>query len=358
MQARVGSVALADLLRERAGTPLPAPDALGLVREPIGPEDAQVLFPSLRGRLFCYDPLTYFWRSPHQHARREFREHPEGTIRIRTNSRGMREDTEVSPVRPSLRVLVTGDSQLEGVCNNHESAPNVLEELLRDRGVPDAEVLNAGRGSFSFHNYLGVLERFADLEPHVFVVVAYGGNDFKGCLLLHRYFTRQPLAEHSPGWYERVKRAVDLSRAAAAQNLIQTAYFRDLPDERALSVSVASDLCRAIARLADSRGVASLFVYLPPASRDWVDKFDERLGAAAEELGFDANDRTLSDELADAWLGALRELGLDVLDLRDDFAKRTGERLYWSSDHHLSIDGHRAVAEALLPVIEAIAADR
>ena len=80
----------------------------------------------------------------------------------------MREDGEPSAVKPDLRLLVAGASNVEGMCANAESATNVLEAALRER-LPGktVEALNAGVGSSSFYNYLPVLERYRDYDDLV-----------------------------------------------------------------------------------------------------------------------------------------------------------------------------------------------
>jgi hypothetical protein len=91
--------------------------------------------------------------------------------------------------QPALRILVTGDSHTDGVCNNSESFTNLLEAELSAAHPGEAiEALNAGKGAYSFYNYLGVLERLLPLRPDVFVVAVYGGNDFVESLALRHTF--------------------------------------------------------------------------------------------------------------------------------------------------------------------------
>lgn len=104
----------------------------------------------------------------------------------------MREDSEPSAVKPDLRILVAGASNVEAMCANAESATNLLEASLRERlGGKSVEALNAGAGSSNFYNYVAVLERYSELEPDVLIVIVYGGTDFANGLALERYFNRR-----------------------------------------------------------------------------------------------------------------------------------------------------------------------
>ena len=119
---------------------------------------APVLFPF--GATEEYDAWSYFRHKPSQRLRLPLAEHDGGSFECSTNSLGLREDAELAAARPDLRILVTGDSHTDGVCENRESYANRLEaSLLVDRPGKCVEVLNAGTGGFSFHNYLGVLEK-------------------------------------------------------------------------------------------------------------------------------------------------------------------------------------------------------
>jgi hypothetical protein len=135
-----------------------------------------------------YDEHLLARRKPHFQGHIDLAEHPQGGWDIRTNALGLREDQEVPEEKADLRVLVVGDSHVDGLCANADSFPNLLEASLSERHPGRTiEVVNAGTGGWSFYNYLGALEGLAYLRPDVFVVVVYGGNDFQGAMSLHHF---------------------------------------------------------------------------------------------------------------------------------------------------------------------------
>ena len=71
---------------------------------------------------------------------------------------------------------------------------------------------------------------------------------------------------------------------------------------------------------------------------------------SAEALALSETDLQLNNRLADALLARLRDVGVDVVDMRAGFdASRGG--YYWK-DLHIDLAGHRRVAELLAPRIE------
>jgi len=145
-------------------------------------------------------------------------EHPRGKWYWTTDGLGLRRDREPSATAPALRVVVTGDSHTDGVCDNADSFCTLAElELASRRPGESIEVINAGRSSSSFANYLGVLERMLALEPDVFVMVVYGGNDFAEALVWERLVQGMPWPERTQAELDRAAAALALHPAAVAQ---------------------------------------------------------------------------------------------------------------------------------------------
>jgi hypothetical protein len=59
----------------------------------------------------------------------------------------------------------------------------------------------------------------------------------------------------------------------------------------------------------------------------------------------------LHDEIADAFLRYLEQRRIPVVDMRQVFRRNSGP-FYRVEDHHINVDGHRVIGEALVPVIE------
>ena len=120
-----------------------------LGRIPIEPELARQIF-ALDHPYNRYDSQAYWTHEPDLDARRRFDEHPDGAWTMRTNSLGMRRDTDPSSTPPDLRVLVLGDSHVDGICNNSENLCAIAESKLEaDHPGTSVEVLNCARGGHS-----------------------------------------------------------------------------------------------------------------------------------------------------------------------------------------------------------------
>lgn len=155
-------------------------------------------------------------------------EHPDGEIKFFTNSLGFRNNDELNRFNDKgLRILVTGDSHTDGVVNNEESFPNVLENLLNKRDSHQVfEVLNGGVGFYSFRNYYGFLEKHKSLQPDYYLVNVFTGNDFRENLLYED--SSNSYLNILKNVYMRVSRKIFLetkSKIPMNQGIDQTYYF-------------------------------------------------------------------------------------------------------------------------------------
>ena len=349
---------LDDLLAERASTPEAAPATIAertVFRAPIPEEDAARVFATiLEAKSFVYDPHTYFARPGGVDYWTALEEHPEGRFHYTTNSLGMREESEPAEEHPDLRILVTGDSHTDGVCNADESFSNRLEALLAARDADrSVEVLNAGAGGFSFYNYVGVLDRFAELEPDVFVVAIYGGNDFLECLKLRHYFDRTQRPVPRAAYWERVDRVrAEIPRGSAflSQAFSQLAYLDEFPDQAALAEDTALAALEELDRTCRERGVRLVVAYIPPLPAVKPEAIDF-LPRLLDILELDQADVELPGRIADAIGSRARELGVAWVDLRPAF-RASDELLYWKEDLHIDLRGHTVVADELLARVE------
>jgi hypothetical protein len=350
---------LTRLLEERGREPAPPPLSEGsgplpLVREPLDEATAKVFFPSIGGGRYVYDPALIYRCASNLALRRSFAEHPDKGWTIRTNSLGMREDGEPSAVQPDLRILVTGASNVEGVCANYESAANVLEAALRDR-LPGrtVETLNAGVGSSCFYNYLAVLERYRTLRPNVFVLIANGGTDFINGLALERYFRRRGPWPPGDKSSEALEQSSDpFVRQLVGTELGQVTHMIAYPEDLDVAVDLACSVSAEIEKACRGAGIRFLCVYLPPPLAGQPALLEGARREAMERLGITAEQIEVSDRLADRWLGFLREQGIVAVDMRTAW-RATSERMYWNTDTHINLAGQRSVAAALLEKIDA-----
>ena len=130
-------------------------------------------------------------------------------------------------------------------------------------------------------------------------------------------------------------------------------YFLANPEDEAIAVATLNAITAEMARQCSSDGIALLCVYLPPPSRGQPERHEQTFREALLSIDADPGALELSDRLADRWLAFLVEQQIAHLDLRPTF-RAADAALYWKSDYHLNLAGHRAVAAALAPTVRAL----
>lgn len=329
-----------------------------LVREPLPEERARRAFPQLQAKEggALYDPYTYIRFRPHQNRRIESSVRPDGEFVFRTNGAGLREADEIAAEKPDLRILVAGDSQTEGYCCNvEESFPNRLEALLESDGPwRSVEVLNAGMSGYSFYNYLGTLERFLDLDPDVFIMAVYAGNDFAEPLTLHHYFRRTVPPRCEACDLGRVIRAnEDVSPSAFRQAFRQIAYLSHHPEERENAMITARSVTAAAQRICAENGIVFLCVLLPAMPDVQPQLFRRDVEGAARAYGLTEDQLALNRTLGSEWLSFARSRGIPCVDIHEVF-EGIEEPLYWEGNFHLNLEGNRRVARAIMEALRAL----
>jgi hypothetical protein len=305
---------------------------------------ASKIFP-VRG-MNRYDPVTYFAYAPNLNKWVNFREHPKGRWRVRTNSLGMRRDEDVASEAPALRVLVAGDSHVDGVCNNREAFPALVEaELERRFPERDVELLNAARGGYSPYNYLGVLEKYLYLKPDVFLVVITGANDFSGLLQVAHMFEGTELVRLTDEGNKRSRAAADVSRAAFSSGCNALHYYKHAPVQAEFSLETLRGILLEMQRICAHEDIRPLVCYLPmQATLDWSDE-PGSLREVRELLELAPEDLTLAEELHGRLFAMCEDLGLPALDLDPVLS---ADQHFYRYDLHLNTHGHAAVAELLI----------
>lgn len=330
-----------------------------LPRFPIPESLGAQLFP-IHNQLQLWDEQTYVRRPTNADFPVAFPEYPGGGFRFRTNSLGLRESAEPMKTKPDLRILVTGDSHTEGVCNNVESFPHVLRRaLMRRHPGKTIECLNAGRGFFTFYSYLGTLEKYLDLAPDVFVVTVYAPNDFLEVVPLYHFFEGTPRTAGASEYQPLVDEVVAKNEGLFSQSGGSLKFFQHYPSEIPIAMRAAKAAVLDIQELCEARGIRLAFVVLPglfdverrkgtpdPAITDLARELYATL-----ELG--PGDIDLNDRLGKELVDFLAERRIPCLDAHAVFDGRP-ERMYWLGDHHMNTAGHAALGEALLPVVEAL----
>jgi hypothetical protein len=187
------------------------------------------------------------------------------------------------------------------------------------------------------------------------VVTVYGGNDFSNARVLQRYFEERGPARSGPHSFKGKGLKDEKVGSLGPQEIYQEAYFANNPDDLELTVALACSVSVELERQCSEAGTALLFVYLPPPTRAQPALYREtaRRYVTRGELGeFELG---ASDRIADPWLRFLDQRGIPAVDLRPYF-RQVDEPLYWRTDHHLNVSGHRLAAKILYdPLTELLA---
>ena len=299
------------------------------------------------------DPYVHYRYKPNLKLGHRWEEHPEGIWFQKTNALGLREDEQVSAVQPDLRILIAGDSHTDGVCNNSEAFGNLVEARLRSE-YPGRRIesLNAGRGGYSFYHYLGTLERFLYLRPDIFVVGVYGGNDFEDVLsFFHEYNgTKRP-----PGfarYQEQIDAALEIDKRCLAQSFISLKYFDVYPEQMEVALQAARDITTEILVECLRHSIHPIFVYIPAMSDVEWERDAEVFESVAEVLEVSPEGLRSTDVMADSYLAFLRERRIDVIDMREAFAK-AGPGNFWLTDQHMNLRAQQLIAAELHPLVVA-----
>jgi len=300
-----------------------------------------------------YDPWAYTVQMAGRHQVVGWGEHPDRRYLLSTNEDGLRDDPIDWEADPDVRVLVAGDSHTFGVCAKEESYPGRLEARLREAWPEKTfDVLNTGQGGYTFYNYLGMLEKYLSLEPDVFVLGVYGGNDFSELVGLAHTFGEAPRGHFTKEQQNLRRDAMQsVSKAAMGQCYTGAFFFEYHPEHVAHLYEVSLDLVFQMRAVCESRGIAMIVAFIPaPCGLAWdrpIPAFEE----VREFLGLGEDTLGVLDELATRFVDDVRASGLPVVDLGESIEDLDAAP-YWRRDQHLNLDGHELLAARLQPLVE------
>jgi len=328
-----------------------------LPRFPIDFAIARQIFP-IDGEVQEFDPQVYFRHVANTNFQIEWPEHAGGHWIMHTNSLGIRENGKPLSTKPDLRILVAGDSHTEGVCNNDESCAHVLQlALAAAHPGKTIEAINAAKGGYTFYNYVGTLEKFLYLEPDVFIVSVYGGNDFEEVLTPYHFFEGTVRPPGSTQYWPLVQKALSICGTWLAQDGLSLKYFQEQPGEVAVALRAAEAATLDIKDMCKAHGIVLLYVYIPARFDVEDPKFydDARHPDLPHELYSALEIRPESvkvhDHMGSELVQFLREHEIPVLDMREEFRRNAGP-FYWNEDHHINVNAHRLIGQSLVPLIE------
>ena len=284
-------------------------------------------------------------------------EHPLGKLVIKTNNLGFKEDsdTKIEKNSNTFRVIVTGDSHIDGVVYNSESFPNQLEEMinLKVSGNDVAwEIINAGAGYYGPQNYFGVLKRFESLKPDLFIVTIYIGNDFLDAVRIENENNRLTVPERKDDYYYDLWAVDEKHPGFTGQLMNQVKFFKKFPEFKTTAISITQKQLTLIKEQCDKNKIG-LYILLLPTKVDVEPATDEAsIKDVQNMLKFSNDDLKINRELTEKLIEWLKTNNLNYVDLYDNWKEKKGtEELFWKADYHLNDKGHKSIAEIMQPII-------
>jgi hypothetical protein len=249
--------------------------------------------------------------------------------------------------------LVVGDSHFDGVVYNVETFAAVTENLLnKHSSLKRIQVLNASAGYYGPRHYEASLEAYHDLDPRIFVVGFYSGNDF---LDAAKDVEEQPLyrVKRPSHYHNRLRDADRIHAGAVAQLLNQTYYFKTFPSMQQPVLHHIADTFRRMHRHCAARGKALQVILIPTKWAIEPNRMPPRFYEAANTLGLTPQDFAITPSMRMALKQELDAMDIPCWDPTAEMAQ-SGKSLFWDRDFHLNVAGHRLLAELFAPHLLAI----
>jgi len=293
------------------------------------------------------DEIVGFVHRPYAQRTFNWPEYHKGKLSLRTNNLGFREDadTDVEKKEDVIRVLMTGDSHIDGILDNSESFPNVLETLLNARaGKPHFEIINGGTGLYGPDEYFLFLKKFLFLKPDIYVVIFYSGNDF---LDASRTIEARDGENRRPSLYfQNLRRCSMGSTGAVWQVMNQAYYFKTFPAMKEQALRHVLERFTDIDVLCRQEKIRLMVVVLPTkADMEWQSDQDA-LARVQACLALNNFDLMTNRKLTEQVLKGLVDRGITAIDFYD-LMKNQNDEFFWKGDYHLNDRGHRFLAETI-----------
>ena len=295
---------------------------------------------------YVTDSLTGHYHSPNYKLNYVWEEHPNHQFEKQTNNFGFVKTNATLEKKDSnmFRILVTGDSHLDGVINNHESFPSLLENHLNSKfPTIKTEVLNGGVGFYSFVNYAGLYKKFKFLKPDVFIVSVYTGNDFIEAIL-YDPGNKKILPALQTFWYRLAKLVFQIkTNLASTQSTNQLLFFKLFPSKEDIALTIAKKYFLEINQLCLQNNTKLLVVFLPTkidAEKNFRQNLETKSGWNDTVLNTSKNLTTRLNN----WLKKQNIRSINTVpNLSDNPLK-----LFYDSDQHLNVNGHFMLENEIL----------
>jgi len=276
------------------------------------------------------DHKTGHFHSPNTIKTIVWKEHKSGNLVLKTNNLGLRNEASTEVKKSIKRVLITGDSHTDGLVYNQENFVSRLNQLDSNK----TEFLNAGHGFYSFKNYRQTIQKLGYLKPDIFVITVYTGNDFIENLLyseLNIDFPNNLIFS----WF-RIKRK--LMPRESSQHLNQALFFDLNPDLIDHSLDIAIKELMTTEEYCIRHNIDFKVLILPSEI-----SIDDKIINQLEKDGVSKEIISKNQIIAKKFTLRLKNNKIKFYNLLQDF-KNSSEDLFWDSDSHLNVAGHKLVA--------------
>lgn len=262
--------------------------------------------------------------------------------------------TELPKDSPLPKVLVLGDSHVDGVVSTADNFTSLLESASSTTSQPYL-VLNAGCGLYSlWQHVLRARALLAPFRPRVVVITVFLGNDFldlEDAIRPHLDDALRELPAEPRGPTETTSARMaelaipDPNGQLFWQGLNQALYLEQHPERLPVLVRKCEHAVDTMERAAREHGAQVVWALLPSFDLVLPDH-TMSLGPVAKRLCEKGTQRAMRD----AFVAVLNGRGLRIVDFEPAFRVDRSPALY-AKDFHVYRKGHRLMADALRPVL-------
>ncbi|UCG50458.1 MAG: hypothetical protein JSW58_09595 [Candidatus Latescibacterota bacterium] len=303
----------------------------------------------------------------------------EGAVDLFTDENGYRIDRpeDANAAKADISILAIGDSFLEALqVESERTVPQVIRALLEDRYNRFVKVDNASSAGWNPNHYYKVAgQALSQTTYDLGIVFLFVGNDvvseevefikpraptIRHTLRMPRGITRGELVdailypvndflERTSQLYIFVKKSSSTLLTRLGLTALYIPAVVKIAEADSPDWDVTTSICKKISEVFYAHDTPLFFVLLPINFQVNEDIFEDYVRY------FDIDPQNISlDQPNEELSGRFAAEGLQLVDTIDCLRekRRGGHTLYGSVDTHLTEDGHRTIAECLLPTIE------
>ncbi len=312
--------------------------------------DLKPSFPNAESDYYCPDTVAGHFHNPDTKRDVKWPEHPSGRILMKTNNLGFRKDspTLVKKSPETIRIIITGDSHTDGVIYNSESVAARLEEMLELKHPENNyELLNAGTGYFGPQNYLGVYQKFLNLQPDYFIVIVYTGNDFLDGIRIESENSRLVVPERKDDYYQDLWKVDKQYPGFTGQYLNQVKFFKSFPQFTETAMMIMKENLEKINILCKKNDTRLLVVLLPSKIDSEFSTDSARITEVFRTMKFTEKDIPENRKFTDSLKDWMANENLPYVDLLEPF-QQSDQELFWKADYHVNHLGHEEMAKQIM----------